>query len=114
MTAAELEAIRRGTCTSVEGCERLAMEGSLLCAEHIVSAGRQAGMAIPAPAKLGKARVRLTFALDVDLDAWAAEYGLDPTKRAQVLADARGHVAVLVGDAVVERAALMGTFEVAP
>lgn len=72
------------------------------------------GHSTTAAPKLGTARMRLTFALDVDLDAWAIDYGLDPAKRGRVLADARGHVAVLVGDAVVAVAQRMGTFAVAP
>lgn len=64
--------------------------------------------------KLGTARVRLTFALDVDLDAWAVDYGLDPADRKAVVADARQHVAVLVGDAVKQTADRMHTFAIAP
>lgn len=72
------------------------------------------GHSTTAAPKLGTARMRLTFALDVDLDAWALDYGLSEPVRAQVLADARQHVAVLVGDAVVAVAQRMGTFAVAP
>jgi hypothetical protein len=54
-------------------------------------------------------KMRVVLEVDVDEEAYAAEYGLHPD---EVEVDARGHVTTLLGGAVDAKAAQMGTFSV--
>ena len=52
-------------------------------------------------------KLRITTDVDVDLTAWAAEYGLEAT---EALDDALEHIGGIIDDVVAARAEALGTF----